>query len=186
MPSVRYPLQLQLLLLLSLLLLTAGQRSVPAPRRDLQTPNFSGESFERFGGGGLSGESQESSEENSAEMREELKQLLGEQLANAFAPLATTAFSPTTQRRPGVIAPSTATEARAQFADDPESNEEDEDGDEESSVEEPTPQPQPQPVEPQQPPVGGAAGEEEQPEEDYNPWRDNFYDLNEDGSYVFG
>ncbi|KAH8238306.1 hypothetical protein KR032_002897 [Drosophila birchii] len=201
MPSGRYTLQIHLLL--SILFLTSGQRlpgrgPVP-PRLDLQTPNFDGESFERFGasGGGLSSESQESSEENSAEMREQLKQLLGEQLANAFAPLATTPFSPpSTPRRPGIIAPRTGAEARAQFADDPESNEENGDGDEESSEEEPTPpdsqpqpQPQPQPVSqlpgfvPQPPEAEGEAAE---PEEDYNPWRDNFYDLNEDGSYIFG
>ncbi|XP_020808301.1 uncharacterized protein LOC110184199 [Drosophila serrata] len=185
MPSVRYTLQIHLLL--SILLLTSGQRlppgRVPAPpRQDLQTPNFDGESFERFGGGGATGgqssESQESSEENSAEMREQLKQLLGEQLANAFAPLATTPFS----RRPGIIAPSTGAEARAQFAENPETNEENEDGDEEeSNEEEPTPQPQPQlPGFVPQPPATA------EPEENYNPWRDNFYDLNEDGSYIFG
>ncbi|KAH8287501.1 hypothetical protein KR054_008947 [Drosophila jambulina] len=195
MPSGRYALQIHLLL--SILLLTSGQRSpvrVPAPpRRDLQTPNFDGESFERFGGGGggLSSESQESSEENSSEMREQLKQLLGEQLANAFAPLATTPFSPSsTPRRPGIRAPSTGAEARAQFAEDPNSNEEDEEGDEESGEEEPTPQPlpQPQPVAqlPGFVPQAPAAGEAAEPDEDYNPWRDNFYDLNEDGSYIFG
>ncbi|KAH8241641.1 hypothetical protein KR038_001008 [Drosophila bunnanda] len=187
MPSGRYTLQIHLLL--SILLLTAGQRSpgrVPAPpRQDLQTPSFDGESFERFGGAGLSGESQESSEENSAEMREQLRQLLGEQLANAFAPLATTPFSTPspTARRPGIIAPSTGAEARAQFAQDTDSTEEDGDGDEESSEEEPQPQPQPQPGFVPQPPATEEAAE---PEENYNPWRDNFYDLNEDGSYIFG
>ncbi|KAH8303287.1 hypothetical protein KR059_005451 [Drosophila kikkawai] len=203
MPSVRYSLQINLLL--SILLLTSGQRSPPGrvpapPRQDLQTPNFDGESFERFGGGDrgglVSSESQESSEENSAEMREQLKQLLGEQLANAFAPLATTPFSPpSTARRPGIIAPSTGAEARAQFAQDPESNEEEDgEGDEEESPEEnttPQPQPQPQPQPPSQPQLPGflpqpSAGETEDSEEDYNPWRDNFYDLNEDGSYIFG
>ncbi|XP_017086478.1 uncharacterized protein LOC108118346 [Drosophila eugracilis] len=206
MPSSQCLLQLQLFL--SVLLLTTAQRiPVRVPPKDLQVPNFGGESFERFGSAGStsSSSSSESSQETSDEMREQLKQLLGDQLANAFAPLATTPF---TQRQPGIVAPPSGAAARSQFANDsdpdqdqeqdPEqdANEEEspeEDAEEEEEEEEQTtPQPPPQPLPPPLPQpggvgeelTGGQVGEEEI--EDYNAWRDNFYDLNEDGSYIFG
>ncbi|XP_016962510.1 uncharacterized protein LOC108032950 [Drosophila biarmipes] len=206
MPSSQYHL-VQLHLLLCALLLVAGQRSpVRVPPQDLQLPNFGGESFERFGGrsaaDSVSASSSGSSEsqETSDEMREQLKQLLGDQLSTAFAPLATTPF---TQRRPAIAAPASEAAARSQFSSDAdpdqdeganeeESPEEDgNEGAEEEEGEEATPQPQPLP-----PPLPQPAGEEEDTTggqveevaevEDYNAWRDNFYDLNEDGSYVFG
>ncbi|XP_016946079.2 death domain-associated protein 6 [Drosophila suzukii] len=208
MPSSRYHL-LQLQLLLSTLLLVAGQRSpVRVPPQDLQLPNFGGESFERFGGGArsVSGSGSESSsassesQETSDEMREQLKELLGNQLSNAFAPLATTPF---TRRQPGIVSPASGTAARSQLASDAdpdqdqdqeqeaneeESPEEEEGNGEEAEEQEATPQPQPLP-----PPLPQPAGGEEEPTggqveevEDYNAWRDNFYDLNEDGSYVYG
>ncbi|XP_037726180.1 uncharacterized protein LOC119557483 [Drosophila subpulchrella] len=204
MPSSRYHL-LQLQLLLISLLLAAGQRSpVRVPPQDLQLPNFGGESFERFGGGSGSGSGSVSSsgssesQETSDEMREQLKQLLGDQLSNAFAPLATTPF---TNRHPAITSPTSGTAARSQFASDADPDQEqdqDQDANEEESPEEEgneepeegeaTPQPQPLP-----PPLPQPAGGEEEPTggqveqvEDYNAWRDNFYDINEDGSYVFG
>ncbi|KAH8421524.1 hypothetical protein KR009_011054 [Drosophila setifemur] len=191
MPSAQY--QLQLHLLLTIALLVAGQIApVLVPPKDLQTPNFDqqGESFERF-----------ESKENSAEMREQLKQLLGDQLANAFAPLATTPFSNLAQRQPGIVAPTSGEEARSQFSDESDSNEAAEEQEEEeeeeespeeedgSSEEEPASQPTPQPQLPPQPlppPVSQVDQVGEGQVEDYNAWRDNFYDLEEDGSYVFG
>lgn len=199
MPSAQSPLVLLLLLpllILSQCLLAATQ--VPPPRRDLQTPNFDGESFERFDG---------TSRENSSEMREQLKQLLSEQLANAFAPLATTPFANLAQRQPGIVAPTSGEAARAQFSGESASseeadtvteaeNEEEEESpeDENSSEEEPATPPTPQPPLPAQlpQPVDPVDPDEDQdPEpvaelEEYNAWRDNFYDLNEDGSYIFG
>ncbi|EDV35098.1 uncharacterized protein Dana_GF22570 [Drosophila ananassae] len=191
MPSAPSPLLLLPLLILAQCLLAATQ--VAPPRLDLQTPNFDGESFERFDGNGR---------ENSAEMREQLKQLLGEQLANAFAPLATTPFSNLAQRQPAIVAPTSGEAARAQFSGESTSSEEAEaeaeheeeeesPEDDSSSEEEPAKPPTPQPALPPQlpQPVGTVDPNEDQdpePVEDYNAWRDNFYDLNEDGSYIFG
>ncbi|XP_017099501.2 uncharacterized protein [Drosophila bipectinata] len=193
MPSAQSPLLLLPLLIISQFLLAATQ--VAPPRRVLETPNFDGESFERFDG---------NSQENSSEMREQLKQLLGEQLANAFAPLATTPFSNLAQRQPAIVAPTSGEAARAQFSGETTSSEEaeGENGEEEeespeeenSSEEEPAAPPTPQaPLHPQLPqPVDPVDPNEDQDPEpvaeldDYNAWRDNFYDLNEDGSYIFG
>ncbi|XP_043660437.1 putative uncharacterized protein DDB_G0274435 [Drosophila teissieri] len=231
MPSNQYHLlQLQLHLLLCALLLTCsctcGQRTpVRVPPRQLQLPNFGGESFERFDTGAAatstsastSSSGSSESQETSEEMREQLKQLLGDQLATAFAPLGTTPF---TRRQPAIASPSSGAAARSQFANDPDQGqevespeqdgeqqeeqeqEEEEDAEEEEpdqEQEEATPQPQPQPQPPALSPVaggaveqpsGGQVGEQEQEQEeeleDYNAWRDNFYELNEDGSYVFG
>ncbi|XP_017062389.1 uncharacterized protein LOC108102198 [Drosophila ficusphila] len=214
MPTRQFHL-LQLQLLLGFIVLATGQRtSVRVPPQDLQVPNFGGESFERFGGASVSssgsGSSSGSSEsqETSDEMRQQLKELLGDQLANAFVPLATTPFSP------GIISPTSGSAARQQFAADgdqdpnqePNEGESPEEGgeeEEEEEVEQATEQPQPLP--PPIPQPDGVGGQEELPGggeelpggqeeltggqqevEDYNPWRDNFYDINEDGSYVFG
>ncbi|EDV47193.2 uncharacterized protein LOC6551015 [Drosophila erecta] len=196
---------LQLHLLLCALLLTSGQRT-PArvPPRILQVPNFGGESFERFDAGSASTSSSGSSEsqETSDEMREQLKQLLGNQLATAFAPLATT--PPFTRRQPAIASPSSGAAARSQFATDPDQDQDQEaespeqDGEEEEQPEEEQPEeeqeegtPQPQPLPPALPQPGGAVeelagGQAGEHLEDYNAWRDNFYELNEDGSYIFG
>ncbi|KAH8368466.1 hypothetical protein KR084_012031 [Drosophila pseudotakahashii] len=197
--------QFHLLLLLGALILAAGQRpTFRVPPQDLQVPNFGGESFERFASGSGSGSESVSSsgssesQETSDEMREQLKHLLSDQLANAFAPLATTPF---TQRQPAIVSPTSGAAARSQFATAPDRNrneeespEEEEEGDEEEEEEEETTTAQPQPSPPPLPQPGGAEEEstggqvEEEPGavEDYNAWRDNFYDLNEDGSYIFG
>jgi len=102
------------------------------------------------------------------------------------------------------VSPASGTAARSQFASDADSDpdqdqeqeaneeespeEEEGNGEAEEGEEEATPQPQPLP-----PPLSQPAGGEEEPTggqveevEDYNAWRDNFYDLNEDGSYVYG
>ncbi|KAH8275055.1 hypothetical protein KR018_005185 [Drosophila ironensis] len=209
MPSVR----IRLLVFSSLILLTAGQLAPPPsalpPRRVLQTPNFDGESFERFGerpsddssaAASASSSASSSQEENSSEMREQLKQLLGEQLANAFAPLSSTQLTHLPQRQPAIMAPTSGAAARALFANREENQEQEEEESPEEEEEEeeeavapqvqPQPQPQPQPL-PEPQPVdqvdsGDLGGQDLQDIEDYNPWRDNFYDLNEDGSYVFG
>ncbi|SPP86530.1 uncharacterized protein LOC117588362 [Drosophila guanche] len=169
---------LLLLLLLFLFLGVArGQGPIRVPPLQLQTPNFDAESFERF-------EDATNNNDESGEMREQLKQRLGEQLVNAFAPLGTAPFSQLGLRRPGIVAPSSGAQARAQFTADAESDSGEEDESSSSEEEEPTPplQPQPQPLPLPQP----QPQPEEDPEEEYNPWRDNFYDLNEDGSYIFG
>ncbi|EDX01585.2 armadillo-like helical domain-containing protein 4 [Drosophila yakuba] len=206
MPSNQYHL-LQLHLLLSALLLTCGQRTpVRVPPRDLQLPNFGGESFERFDTGSAttsaststSSSGSSESQETSEEMREQLKQLLGDQLATAFAPLGTTPF---TRRQPAIASPSSGAAARSQFANDPDqgqevespeqdNEQEEEEEEEEAEEEEPEQEATPQPPALSQ--AGGAVEEpaggqvEEEEPEDYNAWRDNFYELNEDGSYVFG
>ncbi|EDW48764.1 histone-lysine N-methyltransferase SETD1A [Drosophila sechellia] len=200
MPSNQYHL-LQLHLLLCALLLTSGQRTpVRVPPRNLQVPNFGGESFERFDTGSASTSSSGSSEsqETSEEMREQLKQLLGDQLATAFAPLATTPFS---RRQPAIASPNSGAAARSQFANDPDQGQAeespDQDGEEEEAEEEEEEEeqeeatPQPQPLPPALPQPGGvleelAGGQVGEELEDYNAWRDNFYELNEDGSYIFG
>ncbi|XP_068156451.1 uncharacterized protein [Drosophila tropicalis] len=149
--------QIQVQLLLVLMVLGIA-RGQRLPARQLQTPNFDGgESFERF----------ESLDSN--EMREELKKLLADQLTDAFAPLTTGQL----RRQPAIVAPGSSAEALARFADDSRSS---------SSSEENEQQLEQQ---------GGDSGEEEAEEPaivapSYNPWRDNFYDLNEDGSYVYG
>ncbi|BFG01200.1 uncharacterized protein DMAD_01013 [Drosophila madeirensis] len=180
MASGQYPSRIHLLPLLLLFLFLGaarGQGPVRVPPLQLQTPNFDAESFERFEDAANNGQNNNN---ESGEMREQLKQLLGEQLVNAFAPLGTTPFSQLGLRRPGIVAPTSGAQARALFtasADaDSDSGEEDESSS--SEEEEPAPPPQPQPQPQPQP--------EEDHEEDYNPWRDNFYDLNEDGSYIFG
>ncbi|KAI8034314.1 uncharacterized protein LOC128264622 [Drosophila gunungcola] len=203
MPSSRFDNQLQIHLLLCALLLAAGQRiPVRVPQQDLQVPNFGGESFERFASGSGSGSGSSSSgssesQETSDEMREQLKQLLGNQLSKAFVPLATTPF---TRRQPAIVAPtSSGTAARTQFnadqdqdqdTNEEESPEEEEggEGNEEEEEEQVTQQPQPMPPPLPQPagPEEELIGGQEEVLEDYNPWRDNFYDLNEDGSYIFG
>ncbi|XP_017010770.2 uncharacterized protein [Drosophila takahashii] len=201
MPSSQF--HLLLLLLLGTLILVAGQKpTFRVPPQDLQVPNFGGESFERFASGAGSGSASVSSsgssasQETSDEMREQLKQLLSDQLANAFAPLATTPF---TQRQPAIASPASGAAARSQFAADPDQDQneeespeaeaeaEEEEGDEEEEQETTTLQPQPSP-----PPLPQPGGAEEElaggqvEVDDYNAWRDNFYDLNEDGSYIFG
>ncbi|XP_022214090.2 translation initiation factor eIF-2B subunit delta [Drosophila obscura] len=199
MASGQYPSRIHslppvLLLLLLFLGVSLSQSPVRVPPLELQTPNFGGESFERFEDATKNNNDNNDNNDNneSSEMKEQLTQLLGEKLANAFAPLAATPFSQLSQRRPGIVAPTSGAQARAQFTADDDSDsgeqEESQEEDESSSSEEEEPdagpapplqlQPQPQP----QP----EAEEAEEEQEDYNPWRDNFYDLNEDGSYIFG
>ncbi|EDW27519.1 GL20234 [Drosophila persimilis] len=176
------------LLLLFLGAALSQRAPVRVPPVQLQTPNFDGESFERFE------DAANNNGNESGEMRGRIKQLLGEQLANAFAPLATTPFSQLSQRRPGIVAPTSGAQARAQFSsDDSDSGEEEEsqEADESSSSEEEPdsgPVGAPPPLQPQPQPEAEAEEEEDNDGgvEDYNPWRDNFYDLNEDGSYIFG
>lgn len=194
-----------LFLLLLLIASTFGQR-VQVPRRQLLAPTVRfAESFESFDSDGDSDADADADEDDTQDSmqrtREQLRQLLGRQLSSAVAPLTAVPFAAgLIRRQPGIVAPSSGIEAAQRFAstprDEQESSEEDDESNgsgstetetdggnaetdldaEQQPVSEPAPQPQPQP-QPQPLP---------QPEPEYNPYRDNFEDRNEDGSYVFG
>lgn len=181
------------LLLLLLIASTFGQR-LPVPRRQLLAPTVRfAESFESFD----SDADEDDTEDSMQRTREQLRQLLGRQLSSAVAPLTAVPFAAgLIRRQPGIVAPSSGIEAAQRFAstprDEQESSEEDDESNgsgstetetdggnaetdldaEQQPVSEPAPQPQPQP--------------QPEPEPEYNPYRDNFEDRNEDGSYVFG
>lgn len=185
------------LLLLLLIASTFGQR-LPVPRRQLLAPSLRfAESFESFDSDGDGDVGENDAQDSMQRTREQLRQLLGRQLSSAVAPLSAVPFAAgLIRRQPGIVAPSTGIEAAQRFAgaqvelesseEDDESNgsgsnetETDEGGNaetdldaEQQPVSEPAPQPQPVP--------------QPEPEPEYNPYRDNFQDRNEDGSYVFG
>lgn len=179
-----FPSSLPLLLLLIGIASTFGQR---LPRRQLLAPRLRfAESFESFDSDAA--DEDDADADTMQRTQEQLRQLLGRQLSSAVAPLTAVPFAGLIRRQPGIVAPSSGLEAAQRFAsDDDESSEElsssteaetdadaetDVDVEQQPVVEPPTPPTTPQPV--------------TVTETEYNPYRDNFQDRNEDGSYVFG
>ncbi|KAH8265673.1 hypothetical protein KR044_011300, partial [Drosophila immigrans] len=191
---------LPLLLLLLLLFVgnTLGQ-TVAVPRRRLMAPTVPfAESFERFD---VSESVEEDVEDAMQQTREELRDLLGQQLTSAVVPLTAVPFLSLTRRQPGIVAPQSGVEAALRFAGaagDDEYSEEDSDedsaGESDADVDDadeqqqpstpapPQPQAQPQP----QPPSPPQSPPQAELQSTYNPYRDNFHDQNTDGSYVYG
>ncbi|XP_023168180.2 uncharacterized protein LOC111597610 [Drosophila hydei] len=175
-------------------------QSLTLPTRQLLAPSLRfAESFETFDGN--------EADEDDAGTGEQLRQLLGQQLTNAVAPLTAAPLAVLSRRQPGIVAPRSATDAAQLFADSAESDEfsgedsEETDNDPDTNTDADTdadtdtdtdadtdtdtdtgPAQEPEQV-PQQVPQQVA---QQVPQQDYNPYRDNFNDRNEDGSYVFG
>lgn len=152
------------------------------PRRQLLAPSLRfAESFESF--------DSDAADEDDADtdtVQRTQEQLLGRQLSSAVAPLTAVPFAGLIRRQPGIVSPSSGVEAAQRFAsEDEESSEElssstetETDADAETDVDV-----EQQPI--ARPPVPPTTPQPEL-ETEYNPYRDNFQDRNEDGSYVFG
>lgn len=178
---------LHLLLLLIGIASTCGQR-LPVPRRQLLAPSLRfAESFESFDSDAA--DEDDADADTMQRTQEQLRQLLGRQLSSAVAPLTAVPFAGLIRRQPGIVSPSSGVEAAQRFAsDDEESSEElssstetETDADAETDVDV-----EQQPITAPPPPPSTTPQPQPQPETEYNPYRDNFQDRNEDGSYVFG
>ncbi|XP_030572853.1 uncharacterized protein LOC115771328 [Drosophila novamexicana] len=113
--------------------------------------------------------------------REQLRQVLGQQLTGAVAPLTATPLAVLSRRQPAIVAPRSGAEAAQRFAvsaDEEESSEEDSDETENESDTDTDTETNTD--------TETDTDEAQEPQQEYNPYRDNFNDRNEDGSYVFG
>ncbi|XP_030242809.1 uncharacterized protein LOC108655882 isoform X2 [Drosophila navojoa] len=192
-PQLLPPLLLLLLCIsFGCIAVTFGQ-GLAVPTRQLLAPSLRfAESFEIFDGD----EADDADEVMGT--GEQLRQLLGQELTSAVAPLTAAPLAVLSRRRPGIMAPRSAAAAVRLFADSAESDESDdgEDSDEADNdadtdtdtgpAQQPVPQPQPQPQPEQVPQEVPQQLPQETPQQEYNPYRDNFNDRNADGSYVFG
>ena len=175
------PLLLLLIISFGCIASTFAQRSLVSRRQLLVPSQPFAESFEILDGNPAA----------DGGTGEQLRQLLGQQLTGAVAPL-TGALAPLTaaplsvlsRRQPGIVAPRSGAEAAQLFVDSAESEEfiSEEDSDEAENETDTNSNANPAAVTNTQTDIGPA----QQPQQDYNPYRDNFNDRSLDGSYVFG
>ncbi|EDW71537.1 uncharacterized protein Dvir_GJ19293 [Drosophila virilis] len=167
---------------------TFGQR-LPLPREQLLAPTLPfAESFEILDGNpadaaAAADDADDDDGDSTQRTREQLRQVLGQQLTGAVAPLTATPLAVLSRRQPAVVAPRSGAEAAQRFADSADEEESSEEDSDETENESDTDTDTNSDTDTDTETDTDAAQE---PQQEYNPYRDNFNDRNEDGSYVFG
>ncbi|XP_064537148.1 uncharacterized protein LOC135427545 [Drosophila montana] len=156
---------------------TFGQR-LPVPTEQLLAPGLPfAESFEIFDGNVAAAAGAAAGADDDDNTREQLRQVLGQQLTGAVAPLTATPLAVLSRRQPAIVAPRSGAQAAQRFADS---------GDEEESSEEDSDETENESDTDTDTDTETDTDAAQEPQQEYNPYRDNFNDRNEDGSYVFG
>ncbi|EDV99738.1 clumping factor A [Drosophila grimshawi] len=185
--------------LLLLLLIGIGfiaDQSLSAPTGQLVVPRLPFvESFESFDDSDSDGDADaDADDDNDNDVghlegsRDQLRQLLGQQLNSAVAPLTTAPLALLSQRQPSVVAPRSGAESALRFVDSSEENSDESEDESDTQIDIETDIEADTATETviDTNTDTDTNAEQDPLEGEYNPYRDNFEEHNADGSYIFG